>query len=129
KRITVNVLYGSLITQILKNDEDLGHHMTKRYASNLEQLNILLGKIRKKTLLIVDGIDHIWRVYQKNRGGLTEDDTKILHALARLDYSNPNISLLVVSQPIDKLAELTPFYHCTLVQLRGSGLVFIPTTI
>ena len=94
KRITVNVLYGSLITQILQNDEDLGHHLTKRYASNLEQLNLLLGRIKNKTLLIVDGIDHIWRVYQKNRGGLTEDETRILQALAQLDYSNPNISLL-----------------------------------
>ncbi len=117
KRITVNVLYGSLITQILQNDDKLGHHMTKRYASNLEQLNILLGKIKKKTLLIIDGIDHIWRVYQKNRGGLTEDDTKILQALAQLDYSNPNVSILVVSQPIDQLAELSPFHHCTLAKL------------
>lgn len=120
KRITVNVLYGSLITQILQIDKDLGHHLTKRYASNLEQLNILLGKIKNKTLLIVDGIDHIWRVYQKNRGGLTEDETKILQALAQLDCSNPNISLLVVSQPIEQLSVLTPFYHCTLAQLPES---------
>lgn len=120
ERITVNVLYGSLITQILQNDEDLEHHMTKRYASNLEQLNILLGKIKKKTLLIIDGIDHIWRVYQKNRGGLTEDDTKILQALSQLDNSNGNVSLLVVSQPIDQLTELTPFFHCTLAQLTES---------
>ena len=120
KRITVNVLYGSLISQILQYDDNLGHYMSKRYASNLEQLNILLGKIKQKTLLIVDGIDHIWRVYQKNRGGLTEDETKILQALAQLDTSNPNVSLLIVSQPIDKLTELTPFYHCTLAQLPES---------
>ncbi len=117
KRITVNVMYGSLITQILQNDKDLGHYMTRRYASNLEQLNILLGKINKRTLLIVDGIDHIWRVYQKNRGGLTEDETQILQALAKLDLSNPNVSLLIVSQPIEQLAELTPFYQCTLPKL------------
>lgn len=120
KRITVNVLYGSLITQILQNDEDLGYHLTQRYASNLEQLNLLLGKIKNKTLLIVDGIDHIWRVYQKNRGGLTEDETKILQALSQIEYSNPNISFLIVSQPIEQLAELTHFYHCTLAQLPES---------
>lgn len=117
KRITVNVLYGSLITQILQNDKDLGSHMTKRYASNLEQLNILLGKIKNKTLLIIDGIDHIWRIYQKNRGGLTEDETKILQALSQLDLSNPNVSILVVSQPIEQLEEFTTFFHCTLAQL------------
>ncbi|MCI5161163.1 MAG: ATP-binding protein [Candidatus Electrothrix sp. AX5] len=120
KRITVNVLYGSLITQIIQNDEELEYHLTKRYASNLEQLNILLGNITKKTLLIIDGIDHIWRVYQKNRGGLTKDETQILQALAQLDSSNSNVSLLIVSQPINQLAELTTFYHCTLDQLPES---------
>ncbi|EKD26246.1 MAG: hypothetical protein ACD_79C01299G0001 [uncultured bacterium] len=120
KRIKVNTLYGSLITQILHNDESLGYHKTYRYASNLEELNILLKKIQQKTLLIIDGIDHIWRIYQKNRGGLTEDDTKILEALAKLDYSNHNVSLLIVSQPIDKLTELTPFHHCTLAPLTES---------
>lgn len=117
KRITVNVLYGSLITQILQSDEQLGHHMTKRYASNLEQLNILLGKIEKPTLLIIDGIDHIWRVYQKNRGGLTEDETRILEALAQLDLSNPNLSIIIISQPIEQLTVLDQFHHCTLAQL------------
>jgi len=117
KRITINVLYGSLITQILKSDESLGNFMPKRYASNLEQLNILLGKIKKKTLLIIDGIDHIWRVYQKNRGGLTEDEIQIIEALVQLDSTNPNLFILVISQPIDQLEPLKSFYHCTLAKL------------
>ena len=119
-RIKEKTFYGNLITQILKKDKELGHHMTKRYASDLEQLNILLGKIKKKTLLIVDGIDHIGRIYQANRGRVTEDETKIVQALAQLDYSNPNVSILIVSQPIKQLDELTPFYHCTLAQLPES---------
>jgi len=89
KRITVNVLYASLITQILQNDEDMGQCLTKRYASNLEELNLLLGKIKRKTLLVVDGIDHIWRVYQRNRGGITEDETKILKHLQNLTILIP----------------------------------------
>jgi len=120
KRITINVLYGSLITQIIENNNDLGSFLPKRYASNLEQLNILLRKIKKKTLLIIDGIDHIWRIYQKNRGGLPEDKTKIIQALSELDYSNPNVSFLIVSQPLDQLEELTTFSRCTLAQLPKS---------
>ena len=121
KRITVNVLYASLITQILQNDVDMGQCLTKRYASNLEELNLLLGKIKRKTLLVVDGIDHIWRVYQRNRGGITEDETKILQALAKLDYSNPNISILVISQPIIQLSESLPLFHiCDLIPLHES---------
>jgi len=117
KRITTNVLYGSLITQLLQSNQDLGHYKTRRYASNLDELNLLLNKIEKETLLIVDGIDHIWRVYQKNRGGITEDETAILEALAQLDCSNPNVSLLVVSQPIEQLEELTSFNICPLGHL------------
>ncbi len=116
-RITTNVLYGSLITQILNQNKELGSCMLKRYASNLEQLNILLGRIDKRTLLIIDGIDHIWRIYQKNRGGLTEDETKIIEALAKLDCSNPNIYLLIVSQPIGQLDALINFHQCTLASL------------
>jgi len=117
KRITVNVLYGSLIAQILQSDENLGSYKTKRYASNLEELNLLLRNIKKKTLLIVDGIDHIWRVYQKNRGGLTEDETTIFQALSQLDYSNSYVSLLIASQPIEQLGKITPFYQCLLAPL------------
>jgi len=117
ERITLNVLFGSLITQIVTSDEDLGRHMTRRYASNLEQLNILLRKIQRKTLIIVDGIDHIWRVYQKNRGGLTENEIKILEALSHLDCSNTNVTLLVVSQPIDQLKKLDKFHQCNLAPI------------
>ncbi len=120
KRITVNVLYGSLITQIVESDEDLNKFLPMRYASNFDQLNTLLKNIKKKTLLIIDGIDHIWRIYQKNSGGLPEDKTRIIQALSELDYSNPNVSLLIVSQPIDQLEELTTFYRCELAQLPES---------
>jgi hypothetical protein len=114
KRITVNVLYGSLIKQLLEHNSNPEYHPIKRYASNLDELNNLLRNINKKTLLVIDGIDHIWRVYQKNRGGLTEDETSIIQALSKLDYSNPNVYILVVSQPIRELDNLTKFYHCTL---------------
>lgn len=116
-RITINVLYGSLITQILNENENLGSYLPKRYASNLDQLNILLRKINKRTLLIIDGIDHIWRIYKKNRGGLTENETRIIEALANLDRTNPNVYLLIVSQPIDQLEVLSKFHHCTLTPI------------
>jgi hypothetical protein len=106
KRITVNVMYGSLIEQLLKTDDELSHHKVNTYASNLSELNILLQNIKKKTLIIVDGIDHIWRVYQRNSGGLTESETAIIEALSLLDLSNPNVNLLVISQPIPKLSVL-----------------------
>ena len=117
KRITINVLYGSLIKQILEADDDLHGCLHTRYGANLEQLNTLLGKITKKTLLIIDGIDHIWRVYQKNRGGLTEDETKIIEALGQLDFSNQNLSVLIISQPVNQLEKFASFHHCTLAHL------------
>ncbi len=118
KRITTNVLYGSLIAQIKQHDETLSQFLPTRFSSNLNQLNALLAAITSPTLLVVDGIDHIWRVYQRNNGGLTEDETKILEALSKLYLANPCVSILVVSQPIDQLdILLSSYHHASLIPL------------
>ncbi len=105
----------------MDTDEDLRGYKKLRYGSNLAELNRLLKHIKKPTLLIVDGIDHIWRVYQKNKSGLTEDETAILQALSHLDCSNSNVHLLVVSQPIEQLQTLGTF---TTIPLPATTLAF-----
>ena len=51
---------------------------------------------------------------------MTEDETKILQALSQLDLSNPNVSILIVSQPIEQLRRTHTFYPCTLAKLPES---------
>ncbi|MGH1433796.1 MAG: ATP-binding protein [Lewinella sp.] len=117
RRVTVNAMYGSLIDQLVMTDEELRGYKTMRWGSNFDELNRLLKNISRPTLIIIDGIDHIWRVYQRNRGGLTEDETSILKALAILDLTNKNVQLLVVSQPIQELESLSDFVSVELPRI------------
>lgn len=104
KRITINTMYGSLLQKLPKN-----LHGSSTYASTLSKLNEVLKIQETPTLLIIDGIDHVGRVYQKNLAKLKEDEIKVLDAIAQLDTSNPNIYILVVSQPIADLDILSNF--------------------
>ena len=63
-RIKLNVFYGNLINDILNVFPDLKDKKTQRYASNLNELNILLQSIEKDTIVIIDGLDHIDRVFE-----------------------------------------------------------------
>lgn len=104
KRVTTNAMFGSLMQKLAN-----GTSRTFTYASNLDNLNEVLKQQNQKTLIIIDGIDHIWRVYQKNRERLTEKETAILEAIKQLDFTNSNIHALVVSQPIVELELLQDF--------------------
>jgi hypothetical protein len=118
RRITTNVMYGNLLTQLIEANHEGSYYKSQRYASNKRQLEEVLGQVTRKTLLVVDGIDHVWRVYQKNRGGMPEDETKILEALATINFENPNVSVLVLSQPIEELDILKEFKRHTLEPLN-----------
>lgn len=104
KRVTTNAMFGSLMQKLA-----VGTSRIFTYASNLDNFNAVLKQQTQKTLIIIDGIDHIWRVYQKNREQLTEKETDILGAITQFDFSNPNIHVLVVSQPISQLDLLQDF--------------------
>ena len=54
ERIKENTLYGNLISDILIAFPELKERKQKKYASNLNELNLLLKHIQKPTLLIVD---------------------------------------------------------------------------
>lgn len=107
-RITLNVFYGNLINDILKSFPQLKDKKEKRYASNLSELNNLLKNINEKTLLIVDGLDHIERIYESNRSTLSLDDIAIIDAISQLQISD-EVKILVVSQPTWELEELSGF--------------------
>jgi len=107
-RITLNVFYGNLINDILKAFPPLKDKKEKRYASNLSELNNLLQNINEKTLLIIDGLDHIERIYEFNRLDLSLNDIAIIDAISQLQISD-EVKILVVSQPIAELEELSGF--------------------
>jgi len=107
-RITLNVFYGNLINDIISVFPLLKDKKEQRYASNLNELNNLLQDINEETLLIIDGLDHIDRIYEFNRSDLNLNDIAIINAINRLQISN-KVNILVVSQPIKELGKLSGF--------------------
>lgn len=100
-RVNTDVFYGNLISSIVDEFPDLIAVKEKRYTADLSELNILLSKIKKPLVLIIDGLDHIERVL-KNSKELSEDKTRIVEAISKLEVPN-NISIILGSQDVEEL--------------------------
>ncbi len=113
ERITLNVFYGNLIKEILDAYPYLKDRKHKKYASNLHELNQLLQSIEKNTLVIIDGLDHIERVFSYKQAELTLSDIAIIEAINNFQFSD-KVRILVVSQPIDELNKLADYTTLTI---------------
>lgn len=110
ERITLDVFCGNLIKDILEAFPYLEEKKQQRYASNLSELNELLKNIDTETYLIIDGLDHIDRVYSFSQADLTLDDVAIIEAITKLQVSD-KVKVVVVSQPIEALDMLTNYHR------------------
>lgn len=86
-RIQLNVFYGNLINDILNVFPDLKEKKQQKYASNLKELNNLLQSIDRDTIIIIDGLDHIDRVFEFSQSDLTFNDIQIINAITQLQPS------------------------------------------
>ena len=107
-RIKTDSLYGSLKSQILESFRDL--KQGKMYAADAEEVVSLLNQIPSTTLIIVDGVDHVKRVYAKDSYEVTQKSVDMVSAIAQLNFINSKVRLLVVSQPLDEFQSLENFY-------------------
>lgn len=110
ERITLDVFYGNLIKDILDSFPELKEEKEQRYASNLTELNNLLTNIDKETVLIIDGLDHIERVFSYSQTDLTLNDIAIIQAIGKLNFSE-KVKVVIASQPIERLNELLDYKH------------------
>ena len=122
KRVSKDAMIGSLIAQL---EREIGRFeiQEKKYASDINSLNERLNQVNKKVLLIIDGIDHVWRTYQRVNGYLSEKEETILEIINKISSTNPNVSILVLSQPIDQLSLLTTFDKIELVPIDESFVI------
>lgn len=109
ERIKLNVFYGNLIADIVKQFPNLKDVKKQKFASNINELNTLLLSITEPTFLIIDGLDHIERI-ATYRGftNISLQDRAIIENLNNLKIS-PLVKIIVSSQNIQELEKIDSF--------------------
>lgn len=103
ERIKTDVFYGNIISEILDLYPELKDKKRHRYASSLSELNVLVENITEPTVLIIDGLDHIQRVFDyRPYNDLSLGEIDIINQINKINISD-NFSILVASQPIKEL--------------------------
>ena len=112
ERIKTDSLYGSLKSQIKTLFPEVNCGTT--YAADSKEIVFLLNQIESKVLLIVDGVDHVKRVYARDSYEVAKQQVDIITAIKQLNFVNSNVQLLVISQPLDEFQTLNDFYQVTI---------------
>lgn len=100
-RIKTDVFYGNLINDLLNYDEKLKSYKTTVLGSNFEELQLLLNNIKDETVLIIDGLDHIERIFKIKGHGVSESEIQIVKEILRLNIPS-NIKLIIATQPLER---------------------------
>jgi hypothetical protein len=109
ERIKVNTFYGNLIFDVLNEFPKLRAKKKEKFASNLSELNILLSSIAEPTWLIIDGLDHIDRIFKfRQYNDLAPEEIEIIENIRKLKTSH-HVKILVASQNIPQLNSLSGF--------------------
>jgi len=119
RRITTNVMFANLIYELIKANPALGALHRPAYSAGPRELQDLLRKgvdqgLIEKAALVVDGLDHVSRVFAESTG-VAREEIDIVEELAALDLPE-EVCLIIGSQPG---AHLTPLHS-------GASLVAMP---
>jgi len=111
RRIRTNALFGNLISELAIQEPELTRELRPRFSAGPEELEQLLKHLHKlqperRIYLIVDGLDHISRVFAES-SSLSIDDIDIVERLALLSLPD-NVCLIAGSQPGTHLDALRP---------------------
>lgn len=125
ERIKRDTFYGNIIADILNEFPELRERKEHLFASTLSELNILLQSITEPTLLIVDGLDHIERVYNFYQyADVLKQDIQIIEELDKLECSQ-NVRILLTSQPISDLKNISGFHTFQLPKWGKDEICYI----
>lgn len=108
-RIKKDVFYGNIISEIIDLYPELKNKKKQRYASSLSELNLLISHIVDPTVLIIDGLDHIQRIFDyRPYDDMSFSEIDIINEVNLINTSE-HVSVLVASQPIKELAKIEDF--------------------
>ncbi|MCX2810629.1 hypothetical protein OQ477_11655 [Bacillus sp. ChL18] len=105
ERITINVFLANLINDIIKSFPYLEAYKTSKYGVDFEELQLLINHIQEDVVLVVDGLDHIGRIYSFHKEVMRKMDTEIVEVISRLDFPE-NVKVVMASQPVAEVLEL-----------------------
>lgn len=108
ERITINVFLANLINDIIKSFPYLEIYKTSKYGVDFEELQLLINHIQEDVVLIVDGLDHIGRIYSFHKEVMKKIDTEIVEVISRLDFP-ANVKVVMASQPVTEVLELCKY--------------------
>jgi len=111
ERIQVNTFFGNLIHDILQTFPELKDIKEEKYASSLRELNILLKNIQSPTFIIIDGLDHIERIFHfRSYSEISRQDIAIIETLEKLVLA-PMVKIIVTSQNVPQLKDISSFHR------------------
>lgn len=105
-RITINVFLANLMNDILTRYPHLYYEKETKYGVDINELQTIINCIDEETVIIIDGLDHISRVYSLHKDIMKKVDTEIINVISRLEVPTP-VKVLLVSQPINDVLELS----------------------
>lgn len=114
-RITSNVFFGNLINSIVCYFPELIIEKKKLLTADLDELNLLLGKIDTPLVIIIDGLDHVERVLN-NSTSLSQDKTRIINYISQIVLPS-NVSIILGSQPVNEVQTLIEDYKFTRIDM------------
>lgn len=111
ERIQLNTFFGNLIHDILQAFPELKEVKEEKYASSLSELNLLLKNIQSPTFIIIDGLDHIERIFHfRSYSEISRQDIAIIETLEKL-VTSPMVKIIVTSQNVPQLRDISSFYQ------------------
>ncbi|MFD6443139.1 hypothetical protein ACFWDG_26000, partial [Peribacillus sp. NPDC060186] len=105
-RITINVFLANLINDIIKSFPYLESYKTSKYGVDFQELQLLINHIQEEVVLIVDGLDHIGRIYSFHKEVMKKRDTEIVDVISRLKFPD-NVKVVMASQPVTEVLKLS----------------------
>ena len=114
ERIKLNTFYGNIIAEILDYFPELKNIKKQRWASNLNELNLLISHIPKEVIILVDGLDHINRIYELKKNVIKKAETEIISAIDNIIVPPDKVKFLILSQPIQELNKFNGFSKISL---------------
>ncbi|MGR6695766.1 hypothetical protein ACU6T4_11780, partial [Avibacterium paragallinarum] len=115
QRITSDVFFGNLIADIQLIYPESQKQKEKIFASNLNELNLLLSNINEPLVIIIDGLDHIERILSQSKT-LSQEKTRIIDFISRIEIPD-NVSIILGSQPVNEINTLIQNHHFLRVDL------------